>query len=51
VPHPPADGGELSAYLSDRVAGIPLTGRMPNGDTAIAVSDLHAGRLERVYRV
>ena len=51
VPRPPADGGELRAYLPDRVAGFRLAGRMPNGDTAIAVSDLHAGRLERAYRV
>jgi len=51
VPPPPAGGGELGGYLPDRAAGIPLTGRMPNGDTAIAVPDLHAGRLDRVYRV
>jgi hypothetical protein len=50
VTHPEMDG-ELGSYLPDRVTGFPLFGRMPNGDTAITVSDLHAGRLEKAYRV
>jgi hypothetical protein len=50
VTHPPADD-DLAAYRPDRVTGFPLTGRMPNGDTAIAVSDLHEGRLDKAYRV
>jgi hypothetical protein len=43
--------GALAAFLPSRVAGRQFTrGRLPNGDFAVPVADVQAGRLDRVCR-